>query len=280
MEANQQTNSNNDASDPVNNSDSSNSSNPAQPVNADSTLKSNDEKKDNGSKCSNHHPIVINVPSEKNEEMLNEAKRANRFTRIGIFINTALFIITLLTFYQTKRSVDYTEATIKSSKWKDSVSLNLARIETRPVVQISGIEFSKDNKMLEYQIINIGRLPAKILTGRTNLIMTNSVYKKEEIEKMKTREEVSYNSAVFGIAIMKLSYGEIVIPDTLLALFKKGGLFFYFFGEFTYQSYVTNEKFKMTFIYQIQPIPALNVIAIKNEDTTLAVSKNIDNSHP
>ncbi|HEV8082280.1 MAG TPA: hypothetical protein VGP55_03720 [Chitinophagaceae bacterium] len=69
-----------------------------------------------------HNDETLKKESVKKEEGRDweqiETRKANKISRTGMYINLALFLITLFAFWETKRSVDITKDSLNEVKDK------------------------------------------------------------------------------------------------------------------------------------------------------------------
>lgn len=230
------------------------------------------------------------------------AKRANVIAIWGIVVSTLLFILTLATFWITKRSVDISESALVESQRRntidsaershdrlldsittskrfriDSASLQgqintleeakrSFELENRPFITMDDIRLdtSFPNGSLEFFVAvrNVGKFPAKVLLMRGRVGIGADTTHLLRNIPLPTTHTNQY---LGNNAIIPLIGGISNVGD-LKSQFLTGQLSFFLFGTVEYQPFTATKTYRRNFVYRLNYDPRLSVMAIVNEE--------------
>ncbi len=190
--------------------------------------------------------IIVNVPNEGNTKALETAKKANSLTAIGICLNTLLFAITLITFCQTKRSVDISENAMNYTRRNDGINQKRSDIQNEPFLQLKNpnIEYPEDGRrvVIMFQLINLKETPVKVQYQKNQ----SFVEKEEPSEEL--RKKILPDSSNLNIYIIKGAEPELMQHTIHLANLSTSELdrlddtYVYFYNEIFYQDITTGKN--------------------------------------
>lgn len=209
-------------------------------------------------------PLIVKIYEEKGW------KRTEIFEIIGIIIGLIVLWITFDTFKQTKRSVDISAHAMTESGKKDSIAEIRSEIENRPIIQIADLKIESlgngNNTVVVFNIINMGKFPAIVLSGRYHLL-SGGLMNVKEIENKELGKEELMNNAVSNTTIIPYAITNDPVPDSIYDRFKEGNIFLYLSGELKYVSLVPNRQYHYRFIYKLGNKPRFNVVGLKNDNS-------------
>ncbi len=142
-------------------------------------------------------------------------------------------------------------------------------IESRPLVQI--VDFNIDsigidvNTVAKWNIANLGKFPARILSTKT-VFMYDDNRSVEYMKRLKQGNEIIVNFSISNEAKIPITISGVFHNEERFNRYREGKSFFYLFGEYKYESFVTKKRFLYSFIYRISAFPRFNVIVLKSDD--------------
>jgi hypothetical protein len=158
-------------------------------------------------------------------------------------------------------------------------SLNDAKAEldkeNRPFAQLADMRFADsvapgNNIKLAYNVIDLGKFPAKILSIRASTATSQTDDNSLMIKLINSYPERVINHFAFN---------QFFIPETVTSIseygpsecieIKSGTRFIYFFGQIRYCGILSSDIFINTFIYKITVYPSFDVTALENKDSVI-----------
>lgn len=151
-------------------------------------------------------------------------------------------------------------------------------VANRPFAQITNVRINTlmpwKKLYISYDVVNYGKLPAKVLTGRFRYDLAL----KNENESFIDSILPTINYQQMGNTINLIISGNSIINERFVSnqnitawqysKLVNGDAYIYFNGKIRYMNFVTKKQYETNFIYKISLSP-LNIIAIKNEDKEL-----------
>jgi hypothetical protein len=228
---------------------------PALPIKSEEKVKSG---QDGNAAAKKHEGLQEKI------KIKSEIKENKKWTK-GDIINAILAACTFLLFIVGIRSLNLANATFVEAQKE-------FYIDNKPYLQCSNFAFQVFNvgvaPILRYTIINLGKQPAKIKTGKLYLGYWKAI-PKDTFELLKGAGMIDNLINVY-VSKESPNQSEFKCVNYLTAgdsiLLKAGTDSIYFMGDFEYINEVTKSNMRYTFISKIAYPPAPNYVMMVNEN--------------
>jgi hypothetical protein len=284
---------NNEAQDGKPNEDYS----PVSDNDSDKIVKKNEEKGNLSDNANTHSPdkppLVVQIQKEK-----GWAKQ-DIIAIVAVLISAILFVITLMTFTQTKRSVDIAGRAMENARlndsvvrYRDSVKSYLDSIEeskkftidsTATQTQINALKLSikqfeisnmafvtignprivLDSNKIVFDIYSIGKFPIELDNG----IYGIELKPEQPIEKEKKEILLDANAIYTDIMVNGMNKPTTLdyhkrFGKTKIDSFKRGISVFYFGGLVRFKNLSTFKEYDYYFLEEITALPTIKIALI------------------